>query len=135
MATYEVEHSVEGSADVAKVWALYADVTRWTEWDGSLREVSLDGEFAVGARGKMVIDGQPPIDFVLTEVEPGVAFTDETSVPGALLRFHHRIAPLPDGRVRVTHRVEIEGPAAQEMGPFVTEDVHEAIEALVALAS
>jgi hypothetical protein len=116
------------------VGALDADVARWTEWDGSLREVSLDGEFAVGSRGKMVIEGQPPIDFVLTAVEPGVAFTDETTVPGALLRFHHRIEEL-DGRVRVTHKVEIEGPAAQQMGPFVTADVPEAVEALVALAA
>jgi hypothetical protein len=36
--------------------------------------------------------------------------------------------------VRITHRVQIEGPAAQEMGPMVVEDVPEAMAGLARMA-
>jgi hypothetical protein len=135
MTNYEFEHSVETTAPAAAIWALWSDVGQWTSWDTSVESVKLDGPFEVGSRGTMVIPGQPPITFALTEVVPGRGFVDETEIPGALLRFGHALEPLGDGRVRVTHRVEIEGPAAQDMGPMVTSDVPEAMEALVKLAS
>ena len=82
----------------------------------------------------MAIKGQGPISFTLTSVEDGIGFVDETSVPGALLRFSHRVEALDNG-VRVTHSVVIEGPAAQFLGPVVTADLPDAVEALVKLAS
>jgi hypothetical protein len=134
MATYSYEHSVEGPASVETVWELWSDVSRWTEWDESLESVTLSGPFAEGAGGTMVIKGQGPISFTLTSVEPFVGFVDETSVPGALLRFTHRVERVGDG-VRVTHSVVIEGQAAEFLGPVVTADLPDAVEALVKLAS
>lgn len=134
MADYEYEHSVETTASTQAVWELWRDVSRWTAWDTSLESVELDGPFATGSSGTMVIPGQPPIAFTLTDVRPGAGFTDETSIPGALLRFRHVVEPLGGGQARVTHRVEIEGPAAQELGPMVTEDVPDAVAGLVKLA-
>jgi hypothetical protein len=134
MTNYEFEHSVETTASTQAVWDLWHDVSRWTAWDTSLESVELEGPFAVGSSGTMVIPGQPPIAFTLTDVRQGEGFTDETTIPGALLRFDHAVAPLADGRALVTHRVEIEGPAAQELGPMVTEDVPDAMAALVKLA-
>ncbi|GAB2874826.1 SRPBCC family protein [Lentzea nigeriaca] len=134
MANYEFEHSVEGPAGVAAVWELWSDVSRWTEWDEGLESVTLSGPFAEGSSGTMVVKGQGPIQFTLTSVEDGVGFVDETAVPGALLRFSHRVERLAEG-VRVTHSVVIEGPAAQALGPVVTADLPDAVEALVKLAS
>ncbi|GLZ34510.1 hypothetical protein Lesp02_66970 [Lentzea sp. NBRC 105346] len=134
MTSYEFEHSVEAPVSAAAVWALYSDISQWTSWDQGLSEVTLDGPFEAGVSGKMTIPGQPAIDFTLTSVDPGREFTDETLFNGAVLRFRHVIEPVPGG-VRVTHRVEITGPGAREMGPMVTSDVPEAMEALVALAS
>ncbi|GGU73068.1 SRPBCC family protein [Lentzea flava] len=134
MTKFEFEHSVEGPASVEAVWALWSDVDRWVEWDESLESVTLDGPFAEGSSGTMAIKGQGPIEFVLTSVEAGVGFVDETSVPGALLRFTHRVEKLAGG-VRVTHAVSIEGPRAEFLGPVVTADLPDAVEALVKLAS
>jgi hypothetical protein len=131
MVDFEYEHSVETVADAAAVWALWSDVERWTEWDTSVQKVTLEGEFAVGSAGTMYIEGLPPLDFTLTEVEAGVGFTDETTIPGGIVRFAHRVEDL-GGRLRVTHRVEVEGPG--EMGPGIVEDVPEAMAALVRLA-
>ena len=134
MATCSYEHSVEGPASVETVWELWSDVSRWTEWDESLESVTLSGPFAEGSGGTMVIKGQGPISFTLTSVEPNACFVDETSVPGALLRFTHRVERVGDG-VRVTHSVVIEGQAAEFLGPVVTADLPDAVEALVKLAS
>jgi Polyketide cyclase / dehydrase and lipid transport len=133
MTNYEFEHTEITSAAPAAVWALWADVSRWTEWDTSLVSVTLDGPFAAGGKGTMVIEGQPPISYELTEVIEGRGFTDVTEIPGAVLRFHHEVEA-HDGRTRVTHRVEIEGDMAAELGPMVTEDVPDAMRALVKLA-
>ena len=132
--TYEFEHSTEGPASVEAVWALWSDVSRWTEWDEGLASVTLEGPFVEGASGTMEVKGQGLISFTLTSVEDGIGFVDETSVPGALLRFSHRVEALDNG-VRVTHSVVIEGPAAQFLGPLVTADLPDAVEALVKLAS
>ncbi|TDP90485.1 SRPBCC family protein [Labedaea rhizosphaerae] len=132
--TYGYEHSVETSASPEAVWALWSDVSRWTEWDTSLTAMRMDGPFEPGATGVMTIEGQGDIDFRLTEVEPGVGFTDETVLPIATLTFGHTMTPLAGGRLRITHRVTIEGAAAQELGPQVTEDVPDAMAGLVAIA-
>jgi Polyketide cyclase / dehydrase and lipid transport len=134
MTNYEYSHTVETTAPTQAVWDLWRDVSRWTEWDSSLESVTLDGPFTAGSSGTMVIPGQPPIAFTLTDVREGAGFTDETSIPGALLRFDHAVEALGEGRARVTHSVVIEGPEAQELGPVVTEDVPEAVAALVKLA-
>lgn len=132
MTNYSYEHSVEGPATVEGVWALWSDVSRWTEWDEGLESVTLSGPFAEGSRGTMVVKGQGAIAFTLTSVTDS-GFVDETSVPGALLRFSHHVEPV-DGGVRVTHSVVVEGPAAQELGPPVTADLPDAVQALVKLA-
>lgn len=134
MANYEYEHSIETTASADAVWALWSDVSRWTEWDTGLTAIELTGPFEVGSTGTMTMPGRPPIDFRLTEVVPGTAFTDETVLPGAVLRFGHTATPLPDGRLRVTHRVEIDGPDAARLGPAVTSDLPEAVRTLTGLA-
>jgi hypothetical protein len=131
---YEFEHSVEGPANPETVWELWSDVSRWTEWDEGLESVTLEGPFVEGSGGTMVVKGQGTISFTLTSVEDGIGFVDETSVPGALLRFTHRLERVAGG-VRVTHSVEIEGSAAAFLGPVVTADLPDAVEALVKLAS
>lgn len=135
MESFEFEHKVVGLASVGAVWALWSEVARWVEWDDGLDEVSLDGGFEAGVKGRMVMPGRPVIEFVLTEVVPGKGFTDETTVPGAVLRFVHSVEDLGGGRVEVAHRLVVEGVAAREVGPLVAEGLPEAVERLVALAS
>ncbi|MEV4310682.1 SRPBCC family protein [Actinocrispum sp. NPDC049592] len=135
MTTYEYEHSEVTDASTDAVYALWADVTRWAEWDTSIVGITIDGPFAAGSRGTMTIEGMPPIPYTLTEVTVGRSFSDETAIPGAVLRFGHVVETVDGGRTKVTHRVEIEGENAAELGPMVTGDVPEAMRALVKLAS
>jgi hypothetical protein len=131
---YTFELSVESTATPDAVWALYADVAAWLTWDHGLEAVEVDGPFEAGTAGRITPHGMGTLPFTITWAEPGRGFTDETLAMGHVLRFAHEIEALPGGGSRVTHRVEIEGPAADEIGPNVTGDTPEAVAALVALA-
>ncbi len=127
-------HTVTTTATPEQIWPLYADVHRWLEWDSGLEAVTIDGPFAVGSRGTLKVEGQPPLGWELIEVEANALFTDVTEIPGvATLTFVHRIEQRPDGSA-VTHEVRIVGPAAQDLGPMVTSDTPDAMHALARIA-
>ena len=127
-------HTVTTTAAPEQIWPLYADVGRWLEWDSGLEAVTLDGPFAVGSSGTLQVEGQPPLTWVLTDVVENALFTDVTEIPGvAVLTFVHRIEPRGHGSA-VTHEVRIDGPAAAQLGPMVTSDTPEAMDALVRIA-
>lgn len=136
MATYEYEHTVQTTAAPDDIWRLWADAPNWPSWDTSVTKVELDGPFEVGTTGTMHLADQPPVGIKLIEVTPGAGFTDETEIPGAVLRFVHRVVATPTGAA-VTHRVEIDGDPdfVAELGPAVTSDVPEAMAGLVEQAS
>jgi len=65
-------------------------------------------------------------------------FVDEADLAGVTVRTTHRLDPLDGGRTRVTYRMEITGPAADEigpqLGPAITADFPDTMAALVARA-
>ncbi|MER5999195.1 SRPBCC family protein [Nonomuraea angiospora] len=130
---YAYEHTLDTTAPAAAVWALYADVNGWTAWDTSLLQIDLEGPFEVGTEGTMTPEGQDTVRFRIVELVTGELFTDETVVGELTLRFIHRLAETGTG-TRVTHRVEITGPGAEEIGPMVTSDVPDAMATLIKLA-
>ncbi|HVS05606.1 MAG TPA: SRPBCC family protein [Candidatus Dormibacteraeota bacterium] len=136
MWTYE--HSIETGASPESIWPLYADVPAWPRWDQGLEWVTLNGPFAGGSTGNLKVPGQDPLPFKVLEVRPLQSFSDETYIPGLAIRFDHFLEPTNTGKTRITHRVIITGPAADEagpnLGPQITADVPEAMESLARLA-
>ena len=133
---FTFEHAVETSASPEAVWQLYTDVASWPTWDDAVERLTLDGPFEPGAVGTFKLHEQDPLEFRLLEVQPQRGFMDETSIPGGLVRFRHRIEPLDDGQVRLTHAVEIEAPApvAEQIGALITAGVPETMTRLAELA-
>src|SRR5712691_2101702 len=112
MWSFEYEHPTTASPEA--IWALWSDVGRWTEWDPDLEEVTLDGGFVAGARGALTPKGLDAFPFTITRAEPGHGYTDETPLPGAVLRFDHDLLSA-DGRTIIRQRVTMEGPGANEL--------------------
>jgi hypothetical protein len=131
---WEFQHSVETTARPEAVWSRYADVRNWGDWDGSLEAVEAHGPFEVGTEISLTPTGQDAVRMRLVEVREPELFADETEFAGVLLRFTHRLARLDDGRTRVTHRVEVDGPGAADIGAAVTADTPDAMAALIRLA-
>ena len=101
--------------------------------------VRLEGPFQVGSQVTMMPKGQDPITSLILEATENQAYADQTDLSDVTLRFSHDLQPLAGGGTRVTHRLAITGPAADqlgpELGPAITEDFPEAMEALLARAA
>jgi hypothetical protein len=135
---WSCEHAVEAEASAAAVWAAWADVERWGEWNADIEAIAIDGPFAVGARIEMTPRGAEPVALRVAEARPGECFVDVAEVGGATVTTTHLVEPAGEGRVRIVYRTEITGPAADEvgpgLGPAITDDFPETIAALVAFA-
>ncbi len=135
MWSFEFRH--ETSAQPAAVWALWSDPACWPTWDDDLDEVTLAGPFNAGSRGALKPKGMDAIPFELTRVAAGQGYSDESELPGAVLRFDHDLV-LENGRLLIVQRVTMTGPAANDyfadLGRGIVLDVPDALRKLAALA-
>jgi uncharacterized protein YndB with AHSA1/START domain len=135
---WAVEHSIETSAPPEQVWRLWADVAGWPEWNGDIERIELDGPFATGARIVMTPLGQEAIELRIAEAVEPVLFVDEANLDDVVVRTTHRVDRVGNERSRVTYRMEIDGPAADtlgpQLGPAISADFPETLAALVGRA-
>jgi hypothetical protein len=133
------EHTAETALAPEAVWRVLEDMENWPRWDTSMEEVTLEGPFAVGTRVTMKPTGQDPITSVITAATENERYADETDLGDVVLRFSHTLTRLPQGGTRIIHRLEISGPKAAELGPelgpAITADFPEAMQALLAYAA
>jgi hypothetical protein len=133
------EHTAETVTSPQAIWQVLRDLDQWATWDTSMEWVRLQGPFRVGSRVTMKPIGQDPITSVIVEASENQLYADQTDLGEVTLRFSHTLQPLEGGGTRVIHRLEITGPAADqvgpELGPAITEDFPEAMEALLARAA
>ena len=40
-------------------WVYYSQVDQWFVWEGDLEQISLNGDFTTGQKGKMKMEGMP----------------------------------------------------------------------------
>ena len=134
---WEYEHAIETDADPATLWRYWSDVTTWPTWNAGVREVSIEGPFAAGTAFTMTGPDGEPIRMTLTDVVPGERFTDVMDGGDVVVTTVHRLEPV-GGRTRVVYRTEITGSAVDvvgpELGPAITADFPEVLDALVAAA-
>ena len=105
------QHTLETTALPENVWARWADVASYPEWDEGVESARLDGEFKVGACGVIKPKGGRPASFKITEVEEFRTFADQTLLLFARLRFSHKLEATDMG-TRFTHVIQAEGPLA-----------------------
>jgi uncharacterized protein YndB with AHSA1/START domain len=131
---WATEHSIETSATPEAVWRVWADVASWPAWNGDIERIAIDGPFAEGSLITMTPIGQEPVELRIAEVAEPELFADEADMGEIVVRTHHRVEPLTDGRSRITYRMEIAGPAADtlapELGPQISGDFPELLERL-----
>ena len=135
---WEYEHSIETTAAAEALWARWADVATWAQWNSDIEKVELDGAFAVGSRITMTPLGDEPVVLRIAEVRENETFVDEAEFGGVVIRTMHKLERLDAERTRITYRTEITGPAEAELGPQVgpaiTADFPETMAALVRAA-
>jgi len=137
---WAVEHSEDTPAAPDVVWRRYADVETWPEWNAAVGQMHLTGPFATGTTGTLTPPGQGPLPFRVVEATLDQGYTSETDIAETVtLRTTCRLSPLNGGGTRITHRVELVGPAAEyfarSFGPVLSAGVPKTVEALAHTAA
>jgi ligand-binding SRPBCC domain-containing protein len=136
---WQFEHTITTNAKAETIWKLYSDISTWTKWDKGIVDASLEGEFVQGTRGLLQPEGQGHLVFELTEVDPLRGFSDVTHIPDAGIQIHftHLLLEFA-GETRVTHKVKITGPNAEQigsqLGAEMAEGIPDTMEGLATLA-
>ncbi len=122
------------TAPRSTVWAIWSDVNHWSTWNAGVEQAHIAGPFVSGAEFTMTPGGQQALRCRLSQVEPGVAFTDVTELGDICVTVEHRIESLDQGQLRVVYRAQVTGPGAEQVGAAITEDFDDVLAALVTLA-
>ncbi|SFF59635.1 SRPBCC family protein [Thermoflexibacter ruber] len=105
---YHFSHTDSTQATSDKIWAVWTDVPNWKQWDKGLKEATLEGDFIVGTKGKLIPDKGPKSKFVISEVVPNQSYTFKTKIPFGWLIIK-RSLEVKEGKTFFTHDVEFTG--------------------------
>ena len=108
------------------IFALYADVSSWSQWDPDTREATLDGPFQVGSRGRLVPTKGSAVPMTVTSVDWNRSFTVESKIPLFRMVFDHELRPVTGG-TEVTHRVVFSGLLAPLLGRLLAAQVRKGL--------
>lgn len=92
------------------IWSVWKDVNHWHLWDTDIDYCKLEGPFEVGQILKLKPKGAKEVNITLVEVTPNVSYTDCTHFPGAKMYGYHTMNREPNGRLRLTTIMTVEGP-------------------------
>jgi hypothetical protein len=115
-AMWKTEHSADTSAHQDTLWRLLADADGWPSWNPGLSSAHLNGPLRNGTTGQTTQANGQKGNFTVRDLEVGTYFVNEARVPGAVLRFQHRIQAVGEDRSRVTLGASIDGPMAPVWG-------------------
>jgi hypothetical protein len=120
---WTAEHSIETTAAAEAIWRLWADVPRWPDWIADIAHIEISGPFAAGSTILMTPIGQDPVELRIEEAVKPDLFVDVAELGEIVVRTIHRVERLDHGRNRVVYRMEISGPAADEVGPELGPEI------------
>ena len=123
--TWEFEHSIVTNARKETIWALYSRVESWPLWDHGIEDISLDGAFREGTKGKIKPEGQGLLSYRITLTDPEKGFSDETIIDDlrATIEFVHTFSDLPDGKTRLTNHITVLCPDKEETEKEIGEGI------------
>lgn len=111
------EQSIETTASPEAIWRLWSDVAGWPEWNADIEHIEISGPLAAGSTISMTPVGQDPVELRIAEAVKPDLFVDEAEVANVVVRTVHRVERLDGDRNRIVYRMEINGPAADDVGP------------------
>jgi hypothetical protein len=123
---WTTEHIAETDLPRDAVWTAIREVHAGRRTAPGLDVFELTGPFAVGSVVHVTPEGQDTIASTIVELEDGVRYADRTELDGIALVFSYDLRDTADGGTSVTHRLVIEGEAADavapELGPQIAAD-------------
>lgn len=109
------EAGITSAAAPSAIFARWADMATWPQWNTDTEWVRLEGPFTQGAAGVLKPKGGPKVRFEVAVLVPGREFTDVSRLFGARLTFRHLVSPATASGTgtRVDVTVTVSGPLAR----------------------
>jgi Polyketide cyclase / dehydrase and lipid transport len=104
----QFKHTEYTTASPASIWKIWTDVPNWKQWDDGLKEATLRGAWAVGAKGKLTPDKGPKAKFFIDSLDEGKSYTFKTRIPFGFLVIT-RTLTTENERTAFTHEVSFTG--------------------------
>jgi hypothetical protein len=117
------EESISILAEPQHVFSVYSAVAGWPAWDSEVEYASLNGEFKLGAEGKIKPKGAPESKIKITELTDMKSFTIECNLPLCKMHFIHVITPEGDGSI-VKNMLEFTGLLAPLFGRLIGKSIY-----------
>lgn len=122
----QVEHRIHIAAAPKRIFAIYADVANWHQWDPDTKAASIEGPFQTGAVGRLTPTRGNTVPMRLTSVAPDRSFTVESKIPLFCMVFEHELHPSKTGTV-VIHRVTFSGALAFLLGRVLSRQLNQGL--------
>jgi hypothetical protein len=126
------------TAPPSALFARWADMTTWPEWNSDTEWVRLDGPFAQGSTGVLKPKGGPKVKFVIERLVPDREFVDVSTLFGARLTFAHHVTARPEGGSTIDVEITMSGPLGRLwtkiLGKGLRASVQSDLEGLAAAA-
>lgn len=120
------EQSINISAEPAKVFSEYQKVSDWPKWDSETEASSIEGDFVVGAVGKIKPKGAPETKMRLIEVTKDHSFTVECKLPLCKMHFIHLMSPIESG-TKLVNQVEFIGLLSPLYGKLIGKGINKSL--------
>jgi hypothetical protein len=98
------------TASADRIWQVWSNPGTWHEWNPNVREMKMNGPFAVGTTGVMVAQSRSH-DIQFTGIDAGKSFSLETRVlPLSTFVFTCRVQPVGDSGSTISQGISMKGP-------------------------
>ncbi len=101
-------YSLETHASPERIWSVWTNVPDWKTWDIGLKDASIEDEFNLGAKGKIVSLEERTTKFKVVEYIKGVSYTYKTKLPLGSL-YVKRYLTKEKEKISFTHEVWFKG--------------------------
>ncbi|WP_298609267.1 SRPBCC family protein [uncultured Thiothrix sp.] len=121
-----IEHSIITTAKPETVFAIYAQVDEWKNWDPDTKASYLSNGLTLGSQGKLTPTKGNTVPMEVTAVVPHQSFTVTSKIPLFKMVFDHELTTTQQG-TRITHRVQFSGLLSFVLGKMLGKQVDQGL--------
>jgi len=119
------EHTAGTDASPEAVWSALSALHQGAKLSERSDTFEIHGPFTVGTQISVTPQGQDTFRSLIRELDAPRVYADQTQFGGLTLLFRHTLTARPDGGTEVTHRLEIDGDGAEQIGPELDPQISE----------